>query len=151
MARLDVALEGRVVRTAPPVLGVLPVPERVERLLPAGRGDVEALARLQVHAGREDMDMDRAARLGVLHGRPGVTVGRQARPSGLLELVQNGLDLGGGRRIVGRPGHHARGVGVGEIQAVGDLRDERRIAPQDGDAGPFHTLGVCGRGQVGGR
>jgi len=130
---------------------VLPVPERIERLLPARRGDVEALARLQVHAGREDMDMGRAARLGVLHGRPGVTVGRQARPGCLLELVQNGLDLGGGRRIVRGPGHHARGVGVDEVQAVGDLRDERRIAPQDRHRFPFHTLGVCGCCQVGGR
>ena len=55
--------------------------------LPARRGDVEALAGFQVHAGGQDVDVDRAARLVVLHGRPGVAVGLQARPGRLLELV----------------------------------------------------------------
>ena len=56
-------------------------------LLPARRGDVEAFARLQVHPGGQDVDVDRTGGLVVLHGRPGVAVGLQARPGRLLELV----------------------------------------------------------------
>jgi len=54
---------------------VLPVPERVEVLLPARWGDVKALARFQVYPGGQDVDVDRATGLVVLDGRPGVAVG----------------------------------------------------------------------------
>jgi len=51
VAWLHVALEGRIVWPAPAVQGVLPVPQRVESPLPARRGDIEALARPEVHPG----------------------------------------------------------------------------------------------------
>ena len=51
----------RVVRPAPAVLVVEGVAQRVEGLLPAGRRDVQALARLQIAPGREDVHVDAAA------------------------------------------------------------------------------------------
>lgn len=119
--------------------------------LPAGRGDVEAFARFQVYPGGQDVDVDRAGGLVVLHGRPGVAVGLQARPGRLLELVEDGFDLGGGRLVVRCPGQHSRGVGVGKVQAVGDIRHLRRVAPEHGDASPLNALGVLLRCEVGSR
>ena len=55
----------RVVRPAPAVFGVEGVAERAEGLLPAGRGDVEAPAGLQVASCGEDVHVSAAAALAV--------------------------------------------------------------------------------------
>ena len=75
IARLKVPLPLRIVRPRPAVFRVLPVPQRVIIPLPAGRGDVQAFARLQIHAGGQDVDVHSPVWLVVLHGRPGVAVG----------------------------------------------------------------------------
>jgi len=125
---------GRVVGPAPAVLVVEGVAQGAEGLLPAGRRDVEALARLQVAAGREDVHVDAAAALAVLHGRPRIAVRLETGPGGLLELVEHGLDLRVGRAVLGRPRDHAGGVLVLEVQRVGDGGDHLGVAAADLDA-----------------
>ena len=124
----------RVVRPAPAVLVVEAVAQRVKGLLPAGRRDVEAAARLQVAAGGEHMHVHPAAALAVLDGRPRVAVGLKPRPGRLLELVEDRLDLRIGRSVFWRPGDHPRGVLVLELQRIGDGRHHLRIPAEDVDA-----------------
>ncbi len=71
IAGLEIALEGEVVRPAPAVRGILPVPEGIEMFLPPRRRDVEAFAGFQIDAGGQDMDVDAAVWVVVLDGRPG--------------------------------------------------------------------------------
>ena len=132
---------GRVVGPAPAVLVVEAVAQRVEGLLPARRRDVEALARLQVAAGGEDVHMDAAAALAVLDRRPRVAVGLEPGPGRPLELVEHGLDLRAGRPVLGRPGDHAGGVLVLEIERVGDGGHGVGVAAEDLDA----VAGLPGR------
>ena len=124
----------RVVGPAPAVLVVEAVAQRGEGLLPAGRRDVEAAARLQVAPCGEDMHVHPAAALAVLDGRPRVAVGLEPRPGRVLELVEDGVDLRIGRLVFRRPGDHARGVLVLELQRVGDGRHHLRIPAEDVDA-----------------
>ena len=77
----------RVVRAAPAVLMVEGVAQRVEGLLPAGRRDVQAAARLQVAPGGEDVHVDPAAALVVQDRRPGVAVRLQSRPRCSFEFL----------------------------------------------------------------
>ena len=119
----------RVVRPAPAVFGVEGVAERAEGLLPAGRGDVEAPAGLQVAPRGEDMHVSAAAALAVQHGRPRVAVGLQPRPGRPLELIQNRADLRVGGSVVGCPSDHAGGVLVIELQRVGHRSHLVGIAP----------------------
>ena len=93
MSRLLRSGPRRVVGPAPARLVVEGVAQRTEGLLPAGRRDVEALARLQVAPGGQDVHMHAAAALAVLDRRPRVAVRFEPRPRGLLELVEHGLDL----------------------------------------------------------
>ena len=124
----------RVVGPAPAVLVVEAVAKWGEGLLPAGRRDVQALARLQVAAGGEHMHMHPAAALAVLDGRPRVAVGLKPRPGRLLELVEDGVDLRFCRPVFRRPSDHARGVLVLELQRVGDGRHHLRVPAEDVDA-----------------
>ena len=110
----------RVVGPAPAVLVVEGVSQRAVGLLPAGRRDVEALARIEVAPGGEDVHVNAAAALVVLDRRPRVAVRFQSGPGRLLELVEHGLDLRVGRPILRRPRDHAGGVLVLELQRVGD-------------------------------
>ena len=125
---------GRVVGPAPAVLVVEAVAKWGEGLLPAGRRDVEALARLQVAAGGEDMHVHPAAALAVLDRRPRVAVGLKPCPGRLLKLVEDGVDLRIGRPVFRRPSDHARGVLVLELQRVGDGRHHLRVPAEDIDA-----------------
>ncbi len=111
---------GRVVGPAPAVLVVEGVAQRAEGLLPAGRRDVQALARLQVAPCGEDVYVHAAAPLAVLDRRPGVAVRFEPGPGRLLELVEHGLDLRVGRPVLRRPRDDAGGVLVLELQRVGD-------------------------------
>jgi len=111
------------------VLVVEGVPERIERLPPSGRGNVQAAAGLKVASGREDVDMGAAALLTVHHRRPSVTVGLQPRPSRLLELVEDGFDLLVGGAVVRRPCDHAGGVPVLEPQRIGHRSHHLRVPP----------------------
>ena len=125
---------GRIVRTAPAVLVVEGVAERIERSPPARRGNVEAPPGLKVASRREDMDVGAAALLAVEHRRPCVAVGFEPRPCRLLEGVQNLADLFVGRLVLRRPRDHAGGVPVLEPQRVRHRRHPVRIAPKDLDA-----------------
>ena len=111
---------GGVVGPAPAVLVVEAVAQRAEGLLPAGGRDVQAPAGHQVAAGGEDVHVDLAAVLAVLDGRPGVAVRLEPGPGSLPELVEDGLDLRVGRPVLRRPGDHAGGVLVLELERVGD-------------------------------
>ena len=116
------------------MLAVEGVAERIERLPPAGRGNVEAAAGLKVAPGREDVDVGASALLAVKHGRPCVAVGLQPRPGRLLELVEDGFDLFIGGAVVRRPGDHAGRVPVLELQRIGDRGHHVGVPPQDFDA-----------------
>jgi len=125
---------GRIVGTAPAVLVVEGVPERIECPLPARRGNVQAPPGFKVAPGREDVDVGTAALLTVQYRRPCVSVGLQPRPGRLLEGVQNRLDLLVGGAVVRRPGDHAGGVPVLEVERVGHRGHHFRVPPQDFDA-----------------
>ena len=124
----------RVVGPAPAVLVVEGVAQRVEGLLPAGRRDVQALARLQVAPGREDVHVDAAAVLAVQDRRPRVAVRVEPRPRRLLELVEHGVDLRVGRPVLRRPRDHDRAVLVLELQRVGDGGHHVGVAAEHLDA-----------------
>ncbi len=109
----------RVVWTAPAVLVVEGVAQRIETPLPTRRRDVEASAGLQVAPSGEDMDVSASALLTVQDGRPCVAVGLQPRPSRLLELVEHSFDLLVGGVVVRGPGDHPGGVPVLEVERVG--------------------------------
>ena len=106
----------RVVRPAPTVLVVEGVAQRVVSLLPAGRRDVEALARLQVAPGGQHVHVDPAALLAVQDRRPRVAVRLQSRPGRLLELVEDRFDLRVGRPVFRGPRDHGGAVLVLELQ-----------------------------------
>ncbi len=125
---------GRIVRTAPAVLVVEGVAERVERSPPARRGNVEAAPGLKVASRSENVDVGTAALLAVEHRRPCVAVGFEPRPSRLLEGVQNRADLFVGRLVLRCPRDHAGGVPVLEAQSVRHRRHPVGIAPKDLDA-----------------
>ena len=125
---------GRIVGTAPAVLVVEGVPERIERLPPSGRGDVEAPAGLKVAPRGENVDMGASALLTVQHRRPCVAVGLQTRPGRLLELVEDGFDLLVGGAVVRRPCDHAGRVPVLEVERVGDCGHHLGVPPKHLDA-----------------
>ena len=150
IARLKVPLPLWIVRPRPAVCRVLPVPQRVIISLPAGRGDVEAFAGLQIDAGGQDVDVHSPLWLVVLHGRPGVAVSLQARPGGGLKFIEDGRDVGGGGLVLWSPGKNPGGVRVGELQPVGDGGHQFRVATEHADARPFFALGIKLAGQVGG-
>ncbi|MDE2980980.1 MAG: hypothetical protein OXU74_07265 [Gemmatimonadota bacterium] len=124
----------RIVGTAPAVLVVEGVAERIERLLPARRGNVQAPPGFKVAPSREDVDVGTATSLAVQYRRPCVPVGLQPRPGRLLEGVQNRLDLLVGGAVVRRPGDHAGRVPVLEVEGVGHRGHHFRVPPQDFDA-----------------
>ena len=124
----------RIVRTAPAVLVVEGVAQRIERLTPARRGDVEAPAGLQIASRGQDMHVRAAVLLPVEHRRPCVAVTLQPGPSRLLEGVKDRFDLLVGGLVVGGPGDHAGGVPVLEVERVGDRGDHVRVPPQHLDA-----------------
>ena len=121
----------RVIRPAPALLGVEGVAERVECLLPARRGDVEAPAGLQVASSGEDMHVNAAVAFPVHHGRPGVAVGLEPRPGRLFKDIDDRADLWVGRSVVRCPGNHARRVLVLERQRVGHRGDVMGIPLED--------------------
>ena len=143
MARLLRLGPRRVVGTAPAVLVVEGVPQCVERLPPAGGRDVQAAARLEVAAGGEDVHVHAVAVLPVQDRRPGVAVGLQPRPCRLLELVEDGPDLGVGGLVIRRPRDDERGVLVLEAERVGDGGHVVRVAAQDLDARAHDPGGVA--------
>lgn len=77
----------RVVRPRPAVFVVQCPLEQPVGSLPAGRGDVVALARQKLHTGGKDVDVRAAAIVAVKHRRPGVAVRFEARPGDALEVV----------------------------------------------------------------
>ena len=59
MARLHLPRPLRIVRAAPAVLLVLPIPQRVKRPLPARSRDIQALAALQVEIEEQRRTVER--------------------------------------------------------------------------------------------
>ena len=125
---------GRIVRTAPAVLVVEGVPERIERAAPARRGNVEAAPGLKVASCGQNVNVGTAALLPVEHRCPCVAVGFEPGPCCFLEGVQNRADLFVGRFVLRRPRDHAGGVPVLEPQSVRHRRHPVWIAPKDLDA-----------------
>ena len=123
----------RVVGPAPAVLVVEGVAQRAEGLLPAGRRDVETIARFEVAAGGEHVHVHASAALAVLDRCPRVAVRFESGPRRLLELVKDRFDLRVGRPVLGRPRDHAGGVLVLELQRVGDRGHSVGIAAADLD------------------
>lgn len=119
-----------VVRASPAVFVVQRPLQRAVGHLPAGRGDVVALARLELHAGGQDVHVRAAVLVAVEHRRPGVAVRFEAGPGDALELIERVLDLVVVRAVLGRPGDHGAAVAVLEVEGVGDLGDQARIAAQ---------------------
>ena len=142
---------GWIVRTAPAVLVVEGVPERIERPPPARRGDVQASPGLKVASCGENMDMGAAALLAVEHRRPCVAVGFEPGPCRLLEGVQNRADLFVSRLVLRRPSDHAGGVPVLEPQSVRHRRHPVWIAPKNLDAFAWLSGGVPLAEEVRGR
>ena len=89
MAGLNIPRPLQIVRTAPAVLVVLPVPQCVKGLLPSGSRNIQALAGLKIHPRRQDVHVHTPARFAVLDRCPGVAVRFQPRPGGFLELVHH--------------------------------------------------------------
>ncbi len=136
----------RIIRPRPVVVVVQRPLERAVGLLPAGRGDVVALAGLEFDAGGQDMHVRAAVVVAVEHGRPGVTVWFEAGPGDALEVIERLLDLVVGRAVLGRPGEDGTPVAVLEVEGVGDLGDLARIAAQDRDLLPL-LAGVIAVGE----
>ena len=141
----------RIVGTAPAVLMVEGVAQRIEGLPPAGRCDVEASTGLQVAPGGQHMDVSAAAALAVQHGGPGVSVGLQPRPSRLLEGVEDGFDLLVGGLVVRCPGDHAGRVPVLEVERVGHRGHHVRVPAKHLDALARLPRRVLLTEEVGGR
>ena len=133
MAGLHVPRPLRIVRAAPAVFVVLPVPQRVKRLLPSRSRDIQALAGLKIATRRQDMHMHTPARFAVLDRRPGVAVRFEARPGGFLELVHHTANLRIARFVLRCPGDHARRVLVLELKRIGHRGHLVRMAPQHFD------------------
>ena len=133
MAGLHVPRPLWIVRTAPAVFVVLPIPQRVKRLLPPGSRDIQALAGLKIAARRQDMHVDTTARFAVLDRCPGVAVRFEPCPGGFLELVHHASDLRPARFVLRCPRDDARRVLVLELKRIGHLRHLVRIAPQHFD------------------
>ncbi|MDE2924436.1 MAG: hypothetical protein OYL92_03860 [Acidobacteriota bacterium] len=136
----------RVVRPRPAVFVVQRPLQQAVRPLPAGRGDVVALARQKLYAGDQDMHVGSAVIVAVEHRRPGVAIRFEAGPGDALEVVERLVDLVVGRVILGRPGDHGAAVAVLEVQGVGDMCDLVRIAAQHRDLGP-RLAGVVAVGE----
>ncbi len=141
----------RIVRSAPAVLVVECVPERIERPPPAGRGNVEAPPGRKVASCGENVNVGAAAFLPVEHRRPCVAVGFEPRPGRFLKGVQNRADLFVGRLVLGRPRDHAGGVPVLEPQSVRHRRHPVWVAPKNLDALAWLSGGVPLPEQVFGR
>ena len=133
MAGLHVPRPLGIVRTAPPVLVVLPVPQCVKRLLPSRSRDIQALAGLKIATRRQDMHVHTPARFAVLDRCPGVAVRFEARPGGFLELVHHSADLRIARVVLRCPGDNARRVLVLELKRIGHVGHLVRISPQHFD------------------
>ena len=117
-----------IVRTAPAVLVVLPVPQRVKRLLPAGGRDVQTLAGLKIAPRRQDMHVDTPARFAVLDRCPSVAVRFESRPGSFLELIHHAVDLRIARVVLRCPGDDARRVLVLELKRIGHVGYLVRVA-----------------------
>lgn len=135
-----------IVRPRPAVLVVQRPLQRAVGHLPAGRGDVVALARLELHAGGEDVHVRAAVLVAVEHRRPGVAVRFEAGPGNPLELIERVLDLVVVRAVLGRPSDHGAAVAVLEVEGVGDVGDQARVAAQLRDLRPL-LAGVVAVGE----
>ena len=133
MAGLHVTGPLRIVRAAPAVLVVLPVPQRVKRLLPSRSRDIQALAGLKIHPSRQDMHMNTPARFAVLDRCPGVAVRFEARPGGFLELGHHSANLRIARVVLRCPRDDARRVLVLELKRIGHVGHLVRITSQHFD------------------
>ena len=93
MAELDVLRACGVVRPGPVVFDVVDIAQRVKRMLPAGRGDVEGLACFKFDPRGEDVDVDSAAFFFMPDCAPGIAVRFQTRPGQALEVIQHLIDI----------------------------------------------------------
>ena len=148
MAELDILRACGAVRPGPVVPDIVDIAQRVKRMLPAGRCDVEGLARFEVHPGGQDMDVDTAGFLVVPDRAPGITVRFQTRPGQALEVVQHFIDICLAGIILRRPGNQPGRGAVLEGQGVGNLPHQFRIAAQHVNSGAWPALVVGGFLQV---
>ena len=119
MARSLRSRPRRVVRSAPAVLVVERVAERIEGPLPTGRGNVEAAASVEIALRGQNVYVNAAPALAVQDRRPQVAVRLQSGPRRLLELVENRFDLLIGGPVLRRPRDLGRPVFALEVERVG--------------------------------
>jgi hypothetical protein len=140
----------RVAGLGPTGCGVPVVAQRVEVPLPPWGRRVQALARRQVDARGEHVDV-RAVAVVVAHCGPRIAVGVEAGEGQALEVVQHLAHLLVGGVVAGRPRDDSAPVPVLELEAVGHGRDLLRVAPQRVNAAALEPEAVVrGRHIVGG-
>ncbi len=86
------------------------------------------------------MNVWRTVVIAVQHGTSCVLVGLQARECGGLPLLDDGLDLGRGGFVSGRPSDHSTCITPPMPAAIRHLSDEVRVAANYGDFGTFFTV-----------
>lgn len=119
-----------VVRPCPALFVVPSIAQRIKQPLMTRWGDIQRSARGQLHAGGQRVDVHRAVVVTVQHGTGGVLVGIEASERRRLPILDDLLDLFGGRLVIGCPCDDARRVAPLVGAGVSDLGDQERVAPQ---------------------
>ena len=135
-----------------PALAVVPfIPQGVKVFSMSGRGNVQRFTRAQVNTGHQDVDVDTAPCLPVLHSGQVHVLPIQSGKGQRLEVIQHRADLGVTGGLFLRPGDHRTPVSMLKIKRVRHGGELLRIAPQHGHSGTFLALVVVTVQQIGRR
>lgn len=135
-----------------PALAVVPfIPQGVKVFSMSGRGNVQRFTRAQVNTGHQDVDVDTAPSLPVLHGSQVHVLPIQSGKGQRFEVVQHCADLGVTGGLFLRPGDHRAPVSMLKIERVRHGGELLRIAPQHRHPGTFLALVVVTVQQIGRR
>jgi len=148
MAGLDEAGAGRIIGACPTMLMVVVIAQGVEVSPPIRRGRVVAVAGGEIDAGHQHMHMHPSVGIPMQHGGTAVLIGLHSGEGHGVEVVENGLDLVGRRRIAGGPGDYRAAISPLEREAVSHDGCTIKVAAQDADLTARCTVMVCGRGEV---
>ena len=133
-----------------PALAVVPfIPQGVKVFSMSGRGNVQRFPRAQVNTGHQDVDVDTAPGLPVLHGGQVHVLPIQSGKGERHEVIQHRADLGVTGGLFLRPGDHRTPVSMLKIERVRHGGELLRIAPQHSHSGTFFALVVVTVQQIG--